>query len=53
MSLAEELEHQGHNAQAVAGERSQFDVVADGSVVFSKQCEHRFPELDEILGAIA
>jgi len=53
VSLAEELGHQGHTASAVAGERSQFDVVADGSVVFSKQREHRFPELDEILGTIA
>ena len=53
MSLAEELGHHGHSARAVSGERSQFDVVADGSIVFSKQREHRFPELDEILGALA
>lgn len=53
MSLAEELGQQGHSARAVEGERSQFDVVADGSIVFSKQREHRFPELDEILGALA
>jgi hypothetical protein len=30
------------------GAKSQFDVVADGDVVFSKEREHRFPELDEI-----
>ena len=53
MSLAEELAEQGHEARAVAGERSQFDVVADGSVVFSKQREHRYPELDEIVAALA
>jgi Rdx family len=52
VSLAEELGHQGHDARAVVGERSQFDVVADGSVVFSKQREHRFPELDEIAAAL-
>ena len=53
MSLAEELDRQGHTARAIEGERSQFDVVADGGVIFSKQREHRFPELDEILGALA
>jgi predicted Rdx family selenoprotein len=48
VSLAKELEGQGHEASAVAGERSQFDVLVDGELVFSKQREHRFPELDEI-----
>ena len=48
MGLASELSADGHDAEAVAGARSQFDVVADGKVVFSKQREHRFPELDEI-----
>jgi hypothetical protein len=52
VSLAEKLGHRGHSARAIEGARSQFDVVADGSVVFSKQREHRFPELDEILGAL-
>ena len=28
---------------------SQYDVVADGSLVFSKQREGRFPEDDEVL----
>jgi predicted Rdx family selenoprotein len=36
-------------AVAEAGAHSQFDVVVDGSVVFSKQREGRFPETDEIL----
>ena len=53
MSLAQELEQDGHDAQALEGARSQFDVLADGELVFSKQREHRFPELDEILGALA
>ena len=53
MSLAKDLGAQGHDAAPVEGRRSQFDVVADGNVVFSKEREHRFPELDEILGALA
>ena len=53
MSLAGDLGAQGHKAQPVEGRRSQFDVVADGNVVFSKEREHRFPELDEILAALA
>jgi hypothetical protein len=52
VSLATELEQQGHQASAVEGQRSQFDVVADGNVVFSKQREHRFPEPDEILAKL-
>lgn len=49
MSLANELTANGHDANAVEGEKSQFDVVADGALVFSKQAEGRFPEGDEIL----
>ena len=33
----------------VEGEKSQFDVLADGELVFSKQSEGRFPEEDEIV----
>jgi predicted Rdx family selenoprotein len=32
----------------VSGEKSQFDVVADGKLIFSKQREGRFPEHEEI-----
>jgi hypothetical protein len=39
----------GHEAQAVAGRKSQFDVIADGLLVFSKQSAGRFPEEDEVL----
>ena len=53
MSLAGELGERGHEAEALEGRRSQFDVVADGNVVFSKEREHRFPELDEIVVALA
>ena len=30
----------------------QFDVVADGELIFSKQQEQRFPEPDEVVGAL-
>jgi hypothetical protein len=47
------LSDAGHDAFAVEGAKSQYDVVADGGVVFSKQREGRFPEDDEILQALA
>ena len=34
------------------GDKGQFDVEADGRLVFSKWETHRFPETDEILAAI-
>jgi hypothetical protein len=46
------LNDAGHEARAVEGKKSQYDVVADGSIVFSKQNEGRFPEDDEIVGAL-
>ena len=49
MSLANALTGEGHDAEAVEGEKSQFDVIADGQLVFSKQNEGRFPEEDEII----
>ena len=52
MSLAQELAAAGHAANAVPGEKSQFDVVADGRLVFSKQAEHRYPEAAEILAQL-
>jgi hypothetical protein len=42
----------GHDASAVEGERSQYDVVADRRLLFSKQREGRFPEDDEILDLV-
>jgi len=36
----------------VEGAKSQFDVLADGRLVFSKQKEGRFPEVDEIITAL-
>ena len=41
-----------HNATAMPGEHSQFDVLADGRLLFSKQAVGRFPEEDEILNEL-
>jgi predicted Rdx family selenoprotein len=46
-------ENTAHDAQAVSGEKSQFDVLADGNLIFSKQKEGRFPEHDEIIRALS
>ncbi len=47
------LTGEGHDAIPVEGAKSQFDVVADGTLVFSKQHEGRFPEEDELVAALA
>lgn len=47
------LNADGHAASIVEGEKSQFDVLADGQLVFSKQREGRFPEEDEVLGLLS
>lgn len=47
-----ELNSIGHTADLVEGEKSQFDIVADGATVFSKQREGRFPELAEVLAVL-
>jgi hypothetical protein len=36
----------------VEGEKSQYDVLVDDRLVFSKQHEGRWPELAEILSAL-
>ena len=46
------LRDAGHEATAAEGANSQYDVVADGALVFSKQREGRFPELAEILQSL-
>ena len=43
------LTEAGHQAVALEGGKSQYDVVADGTLVFSKQQQGRFPEDDEVL----
>ncbi|MBA2461372.1 MAG: hypothetical protein H0V45_06360 [Actinobacteria bacterium] len=47
------LNTRGHDASIVEGEKSQFDVLADGGLVFSKQQEGRFPEEDEVISLLA
>jgi predicted Rdx family selenoprotein len=47
------LNGEGHDATAAEGEHSQFDVLADGELVFSKQREGRFPDEDEVVSALA
>jgi predicted Rdx family selenoprotein len=46
------LNEAGVEASVHEGEKSQFDVRADGELVFSKQAEGRFPEEDEILARL-
>jgi predicted Rdx family selenoprotein len=46
------LNDNGIAASIAEGAKSQFDVVTDGELVFSKQREGRFPEEDEILAAL-
>ena len=53
MSLADQLRATGREVAVTPGEKSQFDVLADGELVFSKQREGRFPEEDEIVAALA
>jgi hypothetical protein len=52
VSLVNELNARGIDADAFEGAKSQFDVVRGDDVVFSKQREGRFPELDDILTRI-
>jgi hypothetical protein len=42
----------GHDAEMISGEKSQFDVVADGETVYSKQQVGRFPELGDVLAVL-
>jgi len=46
------LNDSGIPASILEGANSQFDVLADGALVFSKQREGRFPEEDEVLAAL-
>ncbi len=36
----------------ISGNKSQFDVVADGSTIWSKQQAGRFPELADLLAVV-
>ena len=39
----------GFDASIREGAKSQFDVFADGELLFSKQREHRFPDEGEVV----
>jgi selT/selW/selH-like putative selenoprotein len=52
-SLAAELNEAGHDASIEEGAKGQFEVFADGAVVFSKQEEGRFPEGSEIRAVLS
>jgi predicted Rdx family selenoprotein len=41
-----------HTAEIHPGGKGQFDVLADGRLVFSKHAEGRFPDVDEILASL-
>ncbi len=47
-----ELNGLGHPAEMVAGGKSQFDVVADGETVYSKQRAGRFPALSDLVAVL-
>ena len=47
------LNGSGIPASIVDGAKSQFDVLSDGELVFSKQRVGRFPEEEEVLGLLA
>ena len=47
-----ELNGLGHVAEMISGAKSQFDVVADGETIWSKQQVGRFPELPDLLPGV-
>jgi hypothetical protein len=47
-----ELNGTAHTGEIAAGAKSQFDVLVDDELRFSKQQTGRFPELDEILALL-
>lgn len=47
-----ELNGTEHIAEMAEGEKSQFDIVVDGELAFSKQRSGRFPELADVLALL-
>jgi hypothetical protein len=47
------LRERGVDASATPGGKGQFDVVAEGKLVFSKHEHRRYPETGEILEALS
>jgi len=51
--LATELKRRlGLDSQLIPGSGGVFDVTVDGKLIFSKKKVGRFPEVQEILGAL-
>jgi predicted Rdx family selenoprotein len=46
------LQGHGFDADAISGKKGQFDVDADGRVIFSKDEAGRFPDDGEVLAAL-
>jgi predicted Rdx family selenoprotein len=51
-SLAAELNEAGHEASIEEGSKGQYDVLNDGTLVFSKQEQGRFPDGPEIMSLL-
>jgi hypothetical protein len=47
------LQAHGFEAQAREGAKSQYDVVADGETIFSKQQQERWPDDGEVLSLLS
>jgi selT/selW/selH-like putative selenoprotein len=47
------LNADGFEAEAIPGSKGQYDVIADGRLVFSKAETGRFPEPGEVRAALA
>jgi Rdx family len=46
------LNDEGYTASIAEGRSGQFDVISDGTLVYSKGETHRFPEPGEVLGLL-
>jgi selT/selW/selH-like putative selenoprotein len=46
------LKDAGHDAEPIEDGEGEFNVFADGTLVFSKRQQGRFPEEDEIVAAL-
>lgn len=46
------LNGSGHSAEMSTGETSQFDVLVDDELAFSKRRDGRFPDPAEVLAAL-
>jgi selT/selW/selH-like putative selenoprotein len=46
------LSGEGFDAEAIPGGKGQFDVLADGRLVYSKRETGRFPDDGEVLSAL-